>query len=433
MKIRLVLISIILSAAAWGQACNGTPDPRTWSGTWAGGTTFASCNVVFYAPNSSAYVSLLGGNIDNDPDTSPTWWTLLYSSPVYLQSTTPLQGSQIALDYNLAYTLNAAPAGVPYTGATGNVNLGTHSLTAQTLTLAPSLLMSAGTGTTGGNLFLGGGGQTNTTGTYNAASGFDALLSNTTGEYNAANGSYSLYSNSSGSNNVAFGSDALYNNTLGNYQTAIGSAALRYETNSAGNTAIGALALLDTTTGGVNTAVGYSSMENNTTGSGNSALGVNALESNISGMNNASVGAYSLSNLTTASNNSAIGVYALNNLTTGATNVGQGYLAGSYITGGSTPNQTSATSAYLGANTESLANGDTNEIVIGANAVGLGSNTAQIGTSATTVLGVGTVSWSHGSGSPGGSCVNGSIYTATNGTTTGLLWICGSSAWQSIK
>jgi hypothetical protein len=415
MKLRIILISIVLAASAWGQACKGTPDPRTWSGTWAGGTTFASCNVVFYAPNSSAYVSLQGGNLGNEPDTSPTWWTLLYGSPVFLQSTTPLQGSQIALDYNLAYTLNAAPAGVPYTGATGDVNLGTHSLTAQALTLAPSFLMSVGTGTTGGNFFLGSGGQVNTTGTYNAGAGFDALLSNTTGSGNLASGSYALFSNTTGSGNSAAGVRSLFQNTSGSSNSAFGGLALNANTTGAYNTGTGYQSLALNTTGIDNTANGYSSLFSNTTGTDNSAFGYDALGGN-------STGNY----------NQAFGENALGYLTTGSYNSGVGLNAGASIGGGSA-NHTSTYSVYVGVNTEALADGDTNEIVIGAGAVGLGSNTAQIGTSATTVLGVGAVSWSHGFGSPGGSCVNGSIYTATNGTTTGLLWVCGSSTWQSIK
>jgi hypothetical protein len=382
MKLRIILISIVLAAAAWGQACKGTPDPRTWSGTWAGGTTFASCNVVFYAPNSSAYVSLQGGNLGNEPDTSPTWWTLLYGSPVFLQSTTPLQGSQIALDYNFAYALNAQPASVPYTGATGNVNLGTHSLTAQALTLAPSFLMSVGAGSTGGNFFLGSGGQTNTTGTYNAGAGFDALFSNTTGEYNSATGSYSLYSNTSGASNTASGAQALFNNT----------------------------------SGGANTG-----------------LGLNALFSSTTANFNTSVGGYSLYNNTTGASNSAVGHFSLYNNTTCSFNTGIGRNAGQFLRDGSTINQTPASSVYVGYNVEAYGAGDANEIVIGANAIGLGNNTAQVGDASVTTLGVGTVSWSHGTGAPGGTCVNGSIYTATNGTTTGLLWVCGSSTWQSIK
>jgi hypothetical protein len=52
--------------------------------------------------------------------------------------------------------------------------------------------------------------------------------------------------------------------------------------------------------------------------------------------------------------------------------------AGRYISGGGT-NQTSNNSVYLGYDTRALADGDTNEIVIGASAIGIGSNTVVLG------------------------------------------------------
>jgi len=43
-----------------------------------------------------------------------------------------------------------------------------------------------------------------------------------------------------------------------------------------------------------------------------------------------------------------------------------------------------------------------------------------------------TVLWTSGSGAPSGACSNGSLYTSTTGTTTNILWACGSSAWQLV-
>jgi hypothetical protein len=57
--------------------------------------------------------------------------------------------------------------------------------------------------------------------------------------------------------------------------------------------------------------------------------------------------------------------------------------AGAYIASGGN-NQTSSNSVYLGYGTRAAADGDTNEIVIGANAVGFGSNTAAYGNSSIT-------------------------------------------------
>ena len=70
--------------------------------------------------------------------------------------------------------------------------------------------------------------------------------------------------------------------------------------------------------------------------------------------------------------------------TTGYSNTAQGVSAGRFISGGSSPNQTSNNSVYLGYNTMALADGDTNEIVIGANAVGAGSNSVVLGNDSIT-------------------------------------------------
>jgi hypothetical protein len=125
LTIKFFLLLLLSIPAAWGQ-CSGTPDPRVWSGTYAGGTTYALCNVVYYS--SSAYVSIQAANTGHQPDTSTTWWTVVYSAPVNLQSTDALKGSHIAFDYNLAWlrangtgaTGPTGPAGATGTaGATG--------------------------------------------------------------------------------------------------------------------------------------------------------------------------------------------------------------------------------------------------------------------------------------------------------------------------
>jgi hypothetical protein len=110
-----------------------------------------------------------------------------------------------------------------------------------------------------------------------------------------------------------------------------------------------------------NTFLGKGSGAYNTTGYSNSAVGVRALYSN-----------------TTGYSNSAVGMQALYSNTTGYSNSATGMQAGRYISGGGT-NQTSNNSVYLGYDTRALADGDTNEIVIGASAIGIGSNTVVLG------------------------------------------------------
>jgi hypothetical protein len=131
--------------------------------------------------------------------------------------------------------------------------------------------------------------------------------------------------------------------------TVIGNSALRDNTTGSENTAIGGGALREITTGSANTAVGFQAMLNSETGAGNVAIG----NSTLAGIN-------------------------------GSNNVAVGNSAGRYIAGGTTLNQTSTNSVYLGSSTRPSADGNTNEIVIGYNAIGQGSNTVTIGNSSTT-------------------------------------------------
>ena len=72
-------------------------------------------------------------------------------------------------------------------------------------------------------------------------------------------------------------------NTTGNYNTANGYLALVSNTTGGGNAANGAGALQSNTTGEYNTATGFLALVSNTTGSGNAANGAGALQSNITG------------------------------------------------------------------------------------------------------------------------------------------------------
>jgi hypothetical protein len=176
-----------------------------------------------------------------------------------------------------------------------------------------------------------------------------ALPVNTTGTGNTANGMYTLHSNTTGFSNTANGYQALYYNTTGYDNAANGVQALFSNTTGYGNTANGYAALFSNTTGNNNTANGFQALYSNTTSSGNTANGVNALYYN----------------------------------TTGIGNTANGYWAGQYIADGVTANQTSSYSVYEGFQAYPLANGDTNENVIGNDAIGHGSNTTTLGNGAT--------------------------------------------------
>ena len=150
-----------------------------------------------------------------------------------------------------AGTVSVSSTVVPYTGATGAVNLGAYDLTVN------GLRIGLGGGAASGNTALGASAlNVNTFGINNTAVGYQSLLSNTTGYYNTASGYQSLYFNTGGYYNTASGYQSLYRN-MGGYN----------------NTAIGYQSLQSNTTGHSNTAIGYQSLQSNTIGYSNTAIG----------------------------------------------------------------------------------------------------------------------------------------------------------------
>jgi len=131
----------------------------------------------------------------------------------------------------------AASSGLPYTGATGAVNLGNYDLTVNGITAG------MGSGNLGFNTVFGRGALSSTAltngGNYNLATGYVALQSNTTGSFNTATGTYSLLKNTTGNNNTGYGVSSLFNNTSGNNNTAIGYGADVVSNNLSNATAIG--------------------------------------------------------------------------------------------------------------------------------------------------------------------------------------------------
>jgi hypothetical protein len=167
---------------------------------------------------------------------------------------------------------------------------------------------------------------------------------------NTVVGRNSLQLNTTGLFNTAVGSTALNANLTGSFNIAIGSAALESNTSTSYNTAIGALALRFNNSGQQNTAIGHTTLYSNTLGKLNTAIGEAALYGNINGDNNVAIGVN----------------------------------AGSNITPGTLPNISPQRCIYIGHITVSSAGSNTNEIVIGASAIGNGSNTVTIGDSTIT-------------------------------------------------
>jgi hypothetical protein len=113
--------------------------------------------------------------------------------------------------------------------------------------------------------------------------------------------------------------------------------------------------------------VGQQALQNNTTGDNNVGMGASVLFCNTIGYNNVGVGNSALGNNTVGSNNVAVGV-----------------LAGEKIADGTTSNSNSDNSVFLGFQSYPKAVSQTNQIVIGYNAIGNGSNTTVIGNTSTT-------------------------------------------------
>ena len=195
--------------------------------------------------------------------------------------------------------LPSASNAVPYSGASGSVNLGSYDLTVNGITV----------GRGNGNV------------SSNTASGYQALYSNTTGFHNTASGYQALYSNTTGNYNTANGYLALYSNTRGISNTASGFLALYYNTTGISNTASGDVALRSNTTGDFNVAIGSSSLRGNTTGSYNTALGNNSGSSFATGNNCTMIGYEAQASSGTISNEITLGNSSVTTLRCNATTI----------------------------------------------------------------------------------------------------------------
>ena len=245
----------------------------------------------------------------------------------------------------------ASPAGVPYAGATGPVDLGAYNLTVNGIVVG-----------------IGGGDNTNT-------SIGNASMRANTGARNTAFGNAALQSNSVGTDNTAVGYFALQKNTattnptyIGSYNTAVGSYSLQSHTTGTRNTGIGAFSLQTTSTGYDNSAFGYSTLKTNTTGYRNTANGSYTLYFNQTGNENIALGWYSLQQNTSGSGNTALGTNSLKKNTTGNYNTALGYQADTNLSDLS------------------------NATAIGYNAKANASNSIVLGNSSVTTIG-GQVTW----------------------------------------
>ena len=295
-------------------------------------------------------------------------------TPTAPTQTTGDNSTKLATTAFVATAVSAATsgsAGVPYSGATGPVDLGGYELTVSgivvgigggdnTNTSIGNASMRANTGvrnTAFGNAAL----QANSLGSDNTAVGYFALNKNTAttnptniGSHNTAMGSYSLNSNTTGMRNTGVGAYSLQNNTTGYDNSAIGYYSMKTNTTGYRNTANGFYALYSNTTGFQNTANGFFSLQQNLTGSNNTANGSNSLLNNTIGTNNTASGSSSLQQNTTGINNTAMGYNSLKYNSTGSNNTSSGSF--SLITNTTGSDNTANGYASLNSNTTGYSN-----------------------------------------------------------------------------
>lgn len=215
-------------------------------------------------------------------------------------------------------------------------------------------------------------GKVITTGAANSLFGFNAGISLAGGGGNTFIGRMAGNNNSSGSSNTFIGMNAGYGNSTFSNGVSVGHTS-GYGTDC---TFVGAGA-------GKNQSGSYNSYFGKNSGQAANANSYNSYFGNQSGENSTSTQnsffGHGTGLSTTGANNTFLGTSAGQNNTSGNNNVYIGQQAGLYISGGSVSNALSTTSVLIGAETKTLASGDTNEIVIGYNATGLGSNSVVLG------------------------------------------------------
>ena len=217
---------------------------------------------------------------------------------------------------------SSGSSGIPYSGATGAVDLGAYDLTVNGLTVGKgkkdagtAYMYNTALGVSALNSFTGG--------TKNTALGYNALSSVTSTDQNIAIGTYAMGSTVDYfQQSVAVGNQALQYNK-GSFNTALGSNAISSSSLTSAATylvAVGAVALSNNSSGQNNTAVGSYALSTNTTGNNNTGLGQGA-----------DVSSANLSNATAIGYNARVG--SNNTIQLGNTSVTDVKTSGALTTG----------------------------------------------------------------------------------------------------
>jgi len=307
------------------------------------------------------------------------------STASYVTGTVTSPGSDTQVIFNNGGVLGAN-SGFVYSGS--NVGIGTSS-PAYKLSVAGKLSLVDGVD----SIFIGLDAGKNDDGTSNS---------------NIAIGTSASQNNTTGANNIAIGTNTLFSSNASN-NTAIGTNTLRFNTSGTPNTAVGSFSQVSSSTGTFNTSLGTNTLFNNTVGSFHTALGASVLFSLLTGNSNNGIGSGALFSLITGSENNALGRNA-----------------GRYFGTGTSALTEASASIFIGFNSRANAVGETNQIVIGNEALGLGSNTVVLGNDniVTTALkgnvGIGKINPSTKLDINGDATITGSLIV-TNGITGSLL------------
>jgi hypothetical protein len=322
--------------------------------------------------------------------------------------------------------------GVPYSGATGAVNLGAYDLTVNGVKVGKGLANIADNTAVGINALN----AASTSGGANSAFGYQALQANTTGgSGNSAFGYKALPANTSGFDNTAIGASSLLSNTTGNNNIGIGASSLVFNTEGDYNIGVGAGALQGNKLGNTNIAIGRQAGFNlnsynfsSGTGGGNIFVGYQAGISRNRGSNNTAIGHQSLYSYTVDfydySNTAAFGVQSgFNNRTNNNTFLGAltdvDYTINSSITNATAVGYQAKVTA---SNTIQLGNTDVTNVntsgSLTANGVKIGRGAGNVSTN--TAAGSNALG-SNTSGSNNTAVGNGALQTnATGGFNTSV-------------
>jgi len=275
-------------------------------------------------------------------------------------------------------------------------------------------------GTSNHNLVWSDSGGTHTDANNNVNVGTDALMNISSGTNNISIGVASLKLNATGIGNVVVG-DGAGKGFLGDGAVFLGNSAglsetvsnkLNIHNSDVGNPLIGGsfdtrIAVVNgllsqestgnstyfgETAGSVddftdrqNVGIGNSALWSNDVGEINTAVGTYALLLNESGGSHTAIGYGALSSMEIDNRSTAVGSFAFSNVEAAYNGVAIGSNAGSTdATGADVVN--ADYSIFIGGSSKPKAEGNNNEIVIGAYAVGNGSNTATIGDTDVTEL-----------------------------------------------